>query len=195
MRAFASIDYPLTQAVEVSSPSIFQLVHHTLRSGALSLCRVWDNNSRSINDVVCGLRNQSVLAKSSQSLAERALLSTLLKEECWQAALMQQDDKSAFEAATQCIEAAHKSLMGCQTHGKLLEFRNKFLAHSTGVAVSDGNRSDYSACKTFLISTLELVDKIQYILENAEQHVVHFHNWLDDGRSDWLENKLIQELS
>jgi hypothetical protein len=72
IRAFSAVNYPLSEPKPwLNSVTVEHLVHHTFRSGALCICRIWDENSRSIGDLVGALPANFLASNIKPDLLER----------------------------------------------------------------------------------------------------------------------------
>jgi AbiU2 len=196
IRAFCNVFPILTEYKSSLLPDVLtDLVHHTIRSGLMCLCRVWDKRLgvESLHNLMNALQSGEVTKHLSKNLVQRLELERVFADSIQDHFLVEflagdMSDEEALARIISALDAESQSIKGSHNLSKLFNYRHRYLAHTTTKELLTRDKiiteGDYRAV---LDGTISYVDKLLWLSKDYNGHLKSFyHLTLDDAHEEWL---------
>lgn len=173
---------------------VADLVHHTLQSGLMCLCRIWDKRQdvQSLHSALELMNVDDVARHFSKDLAQRIEVEHLFSNSTYSpfVDVPQSEDRSdieTFEELKRSFQGEAQAIKSSHMLGKMMSYRSKYLAHTTtkDMLMRDKviTERDYGP---ILERTIALVDKLMWLTEDRNGHLASFFQMVsNDAREDW----------
>lgn len=195
IRAFCSVHPILEDYKSDNLPDLVtDLVHHTLQSGLMCLCRIWDKRQdvQSLHSIADLMNAEGVSRKFSTNLARRIELENLFNDSSHVAIQefshsAERSDDVHFSEFARIIEKEAQAIKSSHELGKIISYRSKYLAHTTtGTRLAKDKIITENDYKPVLDKTVAIVDKLLWLTKDQNGHLSSFFHLVTDcAREDW----------
>lgn len=191
-RAFAAILPILDRYVEDELPTFLtSMVHHTIRSGLMSICRVWDEDARSLKDLAATIKEPFVALELQRSIIDKLhfhyvfddgpswIRRSLSSEEI-------DDEATVFSLLAESISDRFRMIISSRPLTRLRYYRRHFLAHTSGRRLKRNQIIVETDYRFLLNSTVEVVDMLGWLLKTRHDYLRTAHDlFMRDAEQDW----------
>lgn len=159
-------------------------------SGVLCLSRVWDGNSRSIRDLVDSLSYDFVEIALVDGFRERVDFFRIFDQydEWLGAEIVGRTNEQLLSGTIKSINFMKEQTIEMGTVGKLIDYRNWVLAHSTGKKLSHERSLLLADCEELLVASMRIYERVLWLTENDHiDFCIEHANYKSEAESDWQE--------